>query len=86
MAKPITVQVTLQNLASSPRTFSLEPYGEYCELGPRETAHASWEITADGSVELEIAITDDSALVADSSEPLMQLRPRRDAPGGQHWA
>jgi DNA-directed RNA polymerase beta subunit len=82
---PITVRLGLQNLASQTRTFSLEPIGDYCDLGPSEIAHATWEIQDDGSVEIEIAVTDDAVLLGHTS-PATELRPDREAAGGDRWA
>jgi hypothetical protein len=82
---PITVRLSLQNLASQRRTFSLEPNGDYCDLRPKEIAHATWEIGDDGSVEIEIAVTDDAVLLG-HTDPPTELRPERDAAGGNPWA
>jgi hypothetical protein len=43
MAKSLVVRMTLQNLSKTSRTFSLEPYGDYCKLGPDQKVYATWE-------------------------------------------
>jgi hypothetical protein len=78
--------MTLQNLSKTSRTFSLEPYGDYCELGPDQKVYATWEVPPDGDVAVEVAITDDAVLVADASNPMSELRPNREEPGGDLWA
>ena len=86
MSQPVRVHLTLQNLSKKRWTVSLEPYGDYCELGPDGTAHATWELRPDGVLALEIGVTDDALLVGDVSSPMSELRPNRSAHGGDLWA
>jgi hypothetical protein len=86
MTQRIILRLTLQNLSGTSRTFSLEPYGEYTDLEPGGTVYASWEMPHDGDLKLEVALTDDAVLIGDSSQPLGELRPMRDLPGGGRWA
>ena len=85
MTKPLVVRLTLENSSEQRRVVSLEPYGDYCELEPHATVHATWELEPDGEVHLEIAVTDDALIVCDASNPLCELRPGRDQPGGEFW-
>jgi hypothetical protein len=86
MTQRITLRLTLQNLSGTSRTFSLEPYGEYTDLEPGGTVHASWEMPPDGDLQLELALTDEAVLIGDASQPMGELRPMRDVPGGDRWA
>ena len=86
MTNPSAVRFLLQNLADKPRTFSLEPYGDSCELEPQATAYAIWEPPANGNAGLEIAVTNDAVSVWESSEPPGELRPGREEVGGDLWA
>lgn len=85
MTNPVVVRLTLQNLSTKPRVFSLEPYGDYCEVEPQATVHATWELPPTGDLELEIALVDDGVLIWDASTPMVGLRPSREQPGGDLW-
>lgn len=86
MTQPISVRLTLQNLSKKSWTFSLEPYGDYCDVGPGGKAYATWELRPDGALALEIAVTDDALLIGDVSNPMSELRPNRREPSGERWA
>ena len=84
MAEPRVVRLTLENLSTLTKSFSLEPYGDYSNLPPGTTVHATWELSASGDLELEITVTNDGVIVGDASL-MAGLRPSRDEPGGQLW-
>lgn len=86
LTKSITVRLTLQNLSTQPSGFSLEPYGDYCEMPPDTIVHATWELQPSADLHLEIALTNDAVLVGDASRPLCELLPSRDEPGGTLWS
>ena len=86
MATNITVRITLQNLSTRSSGFSLEPYGDYCEMPPDTTVYAAWELEPDAELHLEIALTNDGVIVGDASQPLCELQPGKDQPGGTLWA
>lgn len=86
MTNPSVIRFLLQNLADKPRSFSLEPYGDYCELEPQARAYATWEPPQNGRAGLEIAVTNDAVSVWESSEPSGELRPVRDGVDGDPWA
>lgn len=85
MTQRRVVRVTLQNLSTVTRGFSLEPYGDHCDLRPDGIVHATWELPPSGELELEIAVTNDAVLVCDASKPMAELRPNKDKPGGEQW-
>ena len=85
MSKPRVVRLILHNSSTLTKGMSLEPFGDYCELRPGATVHATWELPAEADLELELAITNDSLVVWDASKPMAELSPSREDQGGDLW-
>lgn len=85
MSEPKRVRVVLENLSTTTKSISLEPFGDHVKAPPNTTVHATWDFPGRGEAVLEISISNDGLTVWDASDPMHELNPDRDAYGGHLW-